>query len=264
MDFDVPLPELGPTDSERDGPHPVHYHLFMSRTSAVVYRFRKSIRSGPNDVDQLTRIVRAADAELAEIIDTLPAHLQPENGDSDEIRRLEVDHPWVKWQRFDLTVVLLHIRLRINRTLQTQWLESPGKYEWARSVSMSSASSVIWINYNWDQPATMRKQWCASLPPLPPHQAWRIGRSPSAYTGPSHTTYLTRPSFYWKNSGARRDQKLRSTARSSEWLSSCSAAWVRGMPWRIRPLLFYRRQWMRGARGGGYDNGNGNTHTHTS
>lgn len=190
IDFDVPLPSLHVTDPGQRGPHPVHYHIFMARTAAVVYRFHRAIRSGVKNVEQLVRIVRAADEELAEVIDTLPAHLQPENGDSEEIRRLEQDHPWVKWQRFDLTVVLLHIRVRINRALQKQWLLSPGTYDWARSVSVRSAMTVIWINHNWDQPATMRKQWCVrSFHSLFVSTTTRVL---TQVTGLYHTTYLSR------------------------------------------------------------------------
>ncbi|KAF4462776.1 hypothetical protein FALBO_10426 [Fusarium albosuccineum] len=162
IDFDVPLPSAASADEVEEATHPVHYHIFMARTSTVVYHFRQAIRSGLESVTQTAKAVRKADEELAEIIDTLLVHLQPEADGDDEIAQLELAQPWIKWQRFDLTLVLLHLRLRINCTLQEQWLAHPGEYDWARTISVRSAMSVIWINRNWDQPASMRKQWALS------------------------------------------------------------------------------------------------------
>ena len=157
-DFDMTLPSPDPLPplQERGHIQHVYYHIFMSRTSTVYYRFRASLRAGERP---MADIVRRADDELAEVINTLPEYLQPDSVETEAIDRLETEYPWVKWQRFDITLVLLHHRLRINRVLQSEWLSSPGKYDWARSVCVKSATSIIWISHNWDQPATMRKQW---------------------------------------------------------------------------------------------------------
>jgi hypothetical protein len=163
-DFDVPLPSATSTDEEEKVTHPVHYHIFMARTSTIFYYFRQAIRSGPASLAEMAQVVRKADEELAEIIDTLPVHLRPDADESDEIRRLELAQPWIKWQRFDLTLVLLHLRLQINCTLQEQWLSYPGQYDWARTISVRSAMSIVWINRNWDQPISMRKQWYVCNP----------------------------------------------------------------------------------------------------
>ncbi|KAJ3455931.1 hypothetical protein MRS44_017413 [Fusarium solani] len=161
-DFDVPLPSATSTDEEENVTHPVHYHIFMARTSTIFYYFRQAIRSDPASLAEMAQVVRKADEELAEIIDTLPVHLRPDADESDEIRRLELAQPWIKWQRFDLTLVLLHLRLQINCTLQEQWLSYPGQCDWARTISVRSAMSIVWINRNWDQPISMRKQWALS------------------------------------------------------------------------------------------------------
>ncbi|KAJ4208864.1 hypothetical protein NW759_013626 [Fusarium solani] len=147
---------------EENVTHPVHYHIFMARTSTIFYYFRQAIRSDPASLAEMAQVVRKADEELAEIIDTLPVHLRPDADESDEIRRLELAQPWIKWQRFDLTLVLLHLRLQINCTLQEQWLSYPGQCDWARTISVRSAMSIVWINRNWDQPISMRKQWALS------------------------------------------------------------------------------------------------------
>lgn len=152
-DFNVPLPSA---ESDNEGPHPVLYHIFMARTSTVYHRFRSALREGTRSVSE---VVRLADDELAEVINTLPDHLQPDSGKSEEMQELELTHPWIEWQRFDISLVLLHHRMRINRSLQKEWQAAPGIYDWARAVCIRSAMDIIWITHNWDQPVAMRRQW---------------------------------------------------------------------------------------------------------
>ncbi|UQC81504.1 uncharacterized protein CLUP02_06990 [Colletotrichum lupini] len=156
-DFNVPLPWA---ESDHEGPHPVLYHIFMARTSTVYHRFRSALREGTRSVAE---VVRLADDELAEVINTLPNHLQPDSGKPEEMQELELTHPWIKWQRFDISLVLLHHRMRINRSLQKEWLAAPGLYDWARAVCIRSAMDIIWITHNWDQPVSMRRQWALSM-----------------------------------------------------------------------------------------------------
>ncbi|GJC80376.1 hypothetical protein ColLi_03214 [Colletotrichum liriopes] len=155
-DFDVPLPSVASDSVSADGVQPVLYHIFMARTATVYHGFRSALRDGTRPVDE---VVRSADEALAEVINTLPDHLQPDSGRNKGMRELEDAHPWVKWQRFDISLVLLHHRMRINRALQNEWLEAPGQYDWARGVCIRSAMDIIWITHNWDQPAAMRRQW---------------------------------------------------------------------------------------------------------
>ncbi|PVI00134.1 hypothetical protein DM02DRAFT_593251 [Periconia macrospinosa] len=168
IDFNVPYPAPPLIDGNlADSEHPVHYHTFMARSATVLYNFRKRIRSGPATLAEKAQIVRSADEELAKIIETLPTHLQPDshtNEHEDWLNRLECDKPWIKWQRFDLTFVLFHLRLLINRTLSDLWTTPSGEtmFGWARTVCLRSALSAIWINKNWDEPASSRKQWALS------------------------------------------------------------------------------------------------------
>ncbi|KAF5636159.1 hypothetical protein F52700_5473 [Fusarium sp. NRRL 52700] len=163
-DFSVPLPSTSHPAPQGGLVDPVHYHIFMARTSQVVYKFRISLKYGSKSLNNVVDIVKAADEGLASIIDTLPAHLQPESdaATNSEIQALEATQPWIKWQRYDLTLVLLHLRMHINRVLQKQWMLSPEEYHWARTLSVTSAMSLIWINRSWDQPASTRKQWALS------------------------------------------------------------------------------------------------------
>ncbi|KAF3800101.1 hypothetical protein GCG54_00015480 [Colletotrichum gloeosporioides] len=159
-DFNVPLPSRDPQHDIPGGIQPVQYHIFMARTSIVYHRFRSALREGSRPIAE---VVRLADDELAEVINTLPEHLQPDGGKRERMQNLEIEHPWIKWQRFDISLVLLHHRMRINRALQKEWMMSPGQYEWARTVCIRSAMDIIWITHNWDQPAAMRRQWALSL-----------------------------------------------------------------------------------------------------
>lgn len=168
IDFDVPFPNppilSQPPTAERIKQHPVHYHIFMARAAKAYYRFRKAVRLRIESFADTVQAVRAADEELAGIIDTLPSHLQPDadaTHEEETSRRVDITESWLTWQRFDLTLVLLHLRMRVNRTLQDQWLSALDQRcpEWARTISVTSATSIIWINSNWDQPASMRKQW---------------------------------------------------------------------------------------------------------
>lgn len=159
VDFDVPFPQPTDTSSmERaQAPDPAHYHLFMARTAKVYYRFRKKLHAGVLAPDM---VVRAADEELALVIDTLPDHLQPGSEIPAGVSELdESAQAWIKWQRFDVTLVLLHHRIRINRILQRDWLTRPDKYAWARAICIQSSLDTVWISRNWDQPMSMRKQW---------------------------------------------------------------------------------------------------------
>ncbi|CAG9953574.1 unnamed protein product [Clonostachys rosea f. rosea IK726] len=160
VDFDMSLPVSTMTPDEKMHIDPVHYHIFMARAATAYYRFCVAIRAAVKPVEEA---VRKADEELAEVINTLPEYLKPDNSESEHVRQLEEAQPWVKWQRFDVTVVLLHLRVRINRALQAQWQADPQRYSWAKTISVTSAMSVIWINHNWDQPASMRKQWALSF-----------------------------------------------------------------------------------------------------
>ncbi|KAF4961216.1 hypothetical protein FGADI_453 [Fusarium gaditjirri] len=159
-DFKVPLPSVSHPAPQGGLVDPVHYHIFMARTSQVIYKFRISLKYTSKSLNNVVDIVKAADEGLASIIETLPNHLQPESDavTNTDIQALEATQPWIKWQRYDLTLVLLHLRMHINRVLQRQWLSSPEEYNWARTVSVTSAMSLIWINRSWDQPASTRKQ----------------------------------------------------------------------------------------------------------
>jgi hypothetical protein len=154
LDFDTPFPATGPETEDADT-DPAHYHLFMALVARAHYRFRRTIRRG-----DLTRAeaVRHADIDLADVIIMLPNHLQPDTNDTN-LQRLLDAKPWIQWQRFSITLVLLNLRMRMHSSLRVQWCENPEEYSWAQSISVKAAKEIIWISYNWDQPPAMRNQW---------------------------------------------------------------------------------------------------------
>lgn len=122
----------------------------------VHFRFRVAMRTGNVSRED---VLRMADVELADVITTLPTHLQPDETDSECLRILQAMQPWIKWQRFSVALVLLHLRMRMHCSLRMQWNEDDDIYGWAKTVAIESASRIIWITYNWDQPAETRNQW---------------------------------------------------------------------------------------------------------
>ncbi|KAJ8114045.1 hypothetical protein OPT61_g3983 [Boeremia exigua] len=170
IDFNVPFPKTDlsheMTEHGSNQEHPVHYHIFMAKTACAFHRFRQAVRSAVTLEDTIYA-VRTADDRLARVIDTLPAHLQPDMANGSEQERLdyiEQTKPWVIWQRFDVTLVLLHLRIHVHRILQDQWVQDRdgNEFDWAKNISIMSAKSIIWINDNWNQPASMRNQWALS------------------------------------------------------------------------------------------------------
>ncbi|KAH7021479.1 uncharacterized protein B0I36DRAFT_367885 [Microdochium trichocladiopsis] len=160
-DFDILLPVVDSSHMVRDGPpgleiHPVQYHVFMAKTSIVYNRFRRSLRDPTVARDVL---VRKADEELAGVIHTLPQHLSPDGLAKRQEEDLSRRYPWIRWQRVDVTLVLLHHRLEISRILQNDWQANPSHYGWARQICLGAAKEIIWISQNWEQSAAKRSQW---------------------------------------------------------------------------------------------------------
>lgn len=133
----------------------------MAMSAHVHYRFRVAMRTGNVSREN---VLRMADVELADVITTLPNHLQPDETDSESLRILQAMQPWIKWQRFSVALVLLHLRMRMHCSLKRQWNEDSETYGWAKMVAMESATRIIWITHNWDQPAETRNQWYRSIP----------------------------------------------------------------------------------------------------
>ena len=77
---------------------PWWYHVILSKTALVYHRLVHAVRKKEGDLEVL---VRKADEGLANVIDSLPLHLQPFADQSPESLQLEQEYPWIRWQRID-------------------------------------------------------------------------------------------------------------------------------------------------------------------
>lgn len=135
----------------------IDYHTFMARSATVCRKFAGAVhrRDRPR-----IELVRRADEQLADIIAALPEHLQPELSEtSTSMSEIEVLHPWLRWQRVNVTLVLLTHRLFVHLTLRNAWQQEAEKYRWAKIVSLQTAKNIIFISRNWELPAANRRQW---------------------------------------------------------------------------------------------------------
>ena len=160
VDCCVPLPEVDSSDEQNLADletgeiiAPIQYHRVMAQISITIHRFRMNLRYRRMPPQQ---VVLQADAQLAELIDTMPSHLQPDA--PHDLRREEM-HPWIAWQKWDLSLVFLYYRLHINRTLQRCWLSAPEILSGPRSICVSSAKGIVWVTQHSNQPIAKRRQW---------------------------------------------------------------------------------------------------------
>ena len=157
----VPLPSVNLIDdinaavSGEEVIAPIQYHKVMAQIAITFHRFSRRLRSRNLPAEQ---VVQDADAELANLIDTMPSHLQPDG--VHDTQRDEM-YPWIAWQRWDLSLVFLYHRLYINRTLQKHWLATPQTLSGPRSICLSSASGIVWVTQQSLQPIEKRRQWQA-------------------------------------------------------------------------------------------------------
>ena len=162
-DFEAQLPLVLPDDyvslpfpGVYEAVAPVHYHRVMAQIARTYYRFRIALRARVLAIED---VVKEADRQLANIIDKLPPHLQPDSPEHSQNAVRDENCPWIAWQRWDLCLVLLYYRLNINRTLQKEWLASPDSLSGPRSICISSAKSIVWITQQSILPIAKRRQW---------------------------------------------------------------------------------------------------------
>lgn len=160
-DFEVPLPSRFAGETEDNGGgvtlHRVDYHIFMARVAVVYHDFRESLATySPADA------VRQGDEKLAEIILTLPDHLQPDGllGGAEK-HALENEHPWLRWQRVNIALVLLSHRLHVNRFMLQHCQRASETAVSARAIATQTAEHILWISQNWEVPVAAKRQWCA-------------------------------------------------------------------------------------------------------
>jgi hypothetical protein len=68
------------------------------------------------------------------------------------LRYLQELHPWIKWQRVDLTIALFIWRSKVNYECHQEWLKSPPSSLARRMLCLESAQSVIMLLESADMP----------------------------------------------------------------------------------------------------------------
>lgn len=116
------------------------YHTTLCQTAIVKHRFNQALRKKP---DNLEFLIRDADEALANIIDHLPEHLQPNIEDQPHHKHLEEQYPWLEWQRLDLVTNLFLARSTINYQSREYWDHAHPNYLGRRTVCLEAARSII-------------------------------------------------------------------------------------------------------------------------
>lgn len=168
-DFNVDIPaivgdeELEVAAIEPNGsPRPVEYHLQMIKISRLIHSFRLSLRQTNGQTRQIASLVLRTDEALAEVIESLPSHLQMYQVPMDEALAVEKHKPWIAWQRLNLSLSLLYYRIVINRVLQDQWVQDPETFARTRAICLSSAQGIISLSAHFDPSLARHRPWYLS------------------------------------------------------------------------------------------------------
>lgn len=168
-DFNVDIPAIvGDEELEaaavawNKSPRPVEYHLQMIKISRLIHSFRLSLRQTNGRTRQIANLVLQTDEALAEIIESLPSHLQMYQISTDAALAAEKLNPWIAWQRLNLSLSLLYYRIVINRVLQDEWVQDPETFARTRAICLSSAQGIISLSAHFDPSLARHRPWYLS------------------------------------------------------------------------------------------------------
>jgi hypothetical protein len=168
-DFDVPFAapldddDLLPTDKSislpKQRPRPIEYSIAMAKVATVYYRFRESMVVIRTHDDDIAAVIQEADNNLAEIISSLPSHLQDYESTSQKNSERDAQYPWIPWQRKTITAVLLYYRIIVNRVLQPSWIDNPTTHGRARAICLGSARAIVDVIRTSQDPLSRSRTW---------------------------------------------------------------------------------------------------------
>ncbi|KAE9972500.1 hypothetical protein EG327_009483 [Venturia inaequalis] len=169
-DFNVDIPTIV-GDDELDAvavelnnsPRPVEYHLQMIKISRLIHSFRSSLRQTDGQTRQISKLVLRTDEALADLIESLPSHLQMHQVPTHEALADEKHSPWIAWQRLNLSLSLLYYRIVINRVLQDQWFQDPETFARTRAICLSSAQGIISLSAQFDPSLARHRPWSTTV-----------------------------------------------------------------------------------------------------
>jgi hypothetical protein len=143
-----------------DFPRPISYHIVMAQVAQINHRFHQLQRLDIWDRHRMLDVVRNTDDELASVISSLPAHLQPDNDE-------KYTQPWIIWQKKHITQVLLYYRIVINRTMQYNWFKEPHIFAGPRAVCLMSSRGLITTTRDSEIPFAKQRSWYVVNSPIP-------------------------------------------------------------------------------------------------
>ena len=167
-DFDVQLP--APKDDDEivssgivskrplSHPRPIHYHLFMIRAAKIYHHFQSLLKIGRWTRSSIVSLVQQTDDELAQIAFELPSYLKFEYKPSPRSQINEAEFPWLSWQRNNIALVLLHLRVSVNKILQNIWTDNI-TFQRARSICLNSSTAIISLVLDSGIPREKLKSW---------------------------------------------------------------------------------------------------------
>lgn len=148
-------------------PRPIHYHIAMIRTAQVKHRFRSALKTNVLTQSDVVKLVIKVDEDLAHIIDGLPSYLRADSNGSPLSSSLSLPHgeekeiqfPWIPWQRVRISLVLLSLRMRVNRILQGAWSGEGTLLRRIRSICLGSSNAIITLALQGDVPQKYLNTW---------------------------------------------------------------------------------------------------------
>jgi hypothetical protein len=143
-----------PAEISSDLISPWWYHRILCETALIYHQFIQALRKKETDLETL---VRAGDEALANVIDSLPPHLQPYREETLHPHLVDEQYPWIRWQRVDLTTILLLCRAKINYECRRGWSTSPPSSLARRMLCLESAKSVIMVLESAEMPIHQRR-----------------------------------------------------------------------------------------------------------
>lgn len=140
-------------------PRPIHYHIAMIRAAKVYHQFRSALKTTSLSQLDVIDLVTRADEELAQIIIDLPPYLHADFDAASRIVADEVDFPWVSRQRINISLVLLNLRMRVNKVLQNIWSDEGAAFQRARSICLDSSNAMISLVLDGHVPLERLNTW---------------------------------------------------------------------------------------------------------
>lgn len=130
----------------------------MIRAAKIYHHFRSLLKIGRWTRSSIVSLVQRTDDELAQIAFELPSYLKFEYKPSARSQINEAEFPWLSWQRNNIALVQLHLRVSVNKILQNVWTDNV-TFQRARSICLNSSTAIISLVLDSGIPREKLKSW---------------------------------------------------------------------------------------------------------